>query len=77
MIINPQIKEQLQQLAHSPQGNALKIYLEQFKEETNNIKTLESWEEVLGRKFAIKCVEDLFSFMDDKKIEVKSKNQYI
>lgn len=78
MIIKPEIQEQLQQLSHSPLGHALSIYLKQAKEEINDVKTIESWEEALGRKFTLKVIDDLFFFMDDKKKEeIKNKNQYV
>ena len=77
MIIEQRIQDGLKQIKESPQGHALVSYLEQAKQEMNNIKSIESWEEVLGRKFALKVIDDLFIFMEDKKVEVKSKNQYI
>lgn len=77
MIIDSQLKDQLEQLAHSPQGQALLRYLEQTREEMSNLKTIESWEETLGRKKALEKIDELFSFMGEKKVEIKTKNQYM
>ena len=76
MIITPEINELLQQLPRTAHGQALIKFLNQVKEELNNVKTIESWDEALGRKSAIKMIDDLFSFMGEKKKEVISKNQY-
>jgi len=76
MIITPEINELLQQLSRTAHGQALIKFLNQAKEELNNVKTIESWDETLGRKSAIKMIDDLFSFMGEKKVEIKNKNQY-
>ena len=76
MIISPEINELLQQLPRTAYGQALIKFLNQAKEELNNVKTIESWDETLGRKSAIKMIDDLFSFMGEKKVEIKNKNQY-
>jgi len=76
MIISSQIQEKLKQIKESPQGFALIEYLNQAKREMNDVKSMQSWEEVLGRKFALKVIDDLFVFMEDKKVDIKNKNQY-
>lgn len=76
MIIEPELTEKLKQIPHSPQGFALMQYLELAKKELGDIRTAESWEEVQGRKFALKVISDLFTFMGEKKVETTSKNQY-
>lgn len=77
MIIEPELKAKLEQIPHSPQGFALMQYLELAQKELGDIKTAESWEEVQGRKFALKVISDLFIFMGEKKVVITSKNQYI
>jgi hypothetical protein len=77
MIIEPQTKELLEQLPQTSHGKALIKFLDQVKEELNDISTLQSWEETIGRKNAIKMIDDLFKFMEPKKVEIKNKNQYI
>lgn len=69
-------KELLQELGKSPLGNALRDFLDEQKKTIGNVKTTQSWEETLGRKFALKLIEDLFSFMDTPKVDKKEKNQY-
>lgn len=77
MILDQTKKERLEQLLKSPQANVLIEYLELVKEDLNNIQTIESWEETLGRKKALKIIDDLFDFKNNQKIEIKNKNQYI
>lgn len=76
MILPKEVTEKLQQLPKSLYGSALILMLEQTREELNDVKTIESWEEALGRKFALKFIDDLFSFMGEKKVEPRSKNIY-
>lgn len=76
MIIEPELKSKLEQIPHSPQGFALLQYLELAQKELKDIETAQSWEEVQGRKFALKVINDLFIFMGEKKVVITSKNQY-
>lgn len=76
MIIEKNLQEKLVQLSQSPLGFALIAYLEQAKKEMNDISTIQSFEELQGRKFAQKVIDDLFYFMGEKKTEIKNKNQY-
>jgi hypothetical protein len=76
MIIDSNLKTQLEQLPHCPQGHALVQYLKLADEELKDIDTIKSWEETQGRKFARKVIKDLFYFMGEVKVETTSKNQY-
>jgi len=77
MTIKPEIKEKLEQLQNTPYGQALLVYLEQYKEELNSINKIITFEELLGKQYALKLIDEMFKFMDNKRVEVKSKNQYI
>jgi hypothetical protein len=76
MIIPKELADTLQELNGTYYGQALRQVLEMKKNEWNNVKTIESWEETQARKFAIIFIDELFSFMEQKKVETKSKNQY-
>lgn len=76
MIIEPDIKEKLEQLNNTPYGIAIKVYLGKAREEINDVKTMSTFDELLGRKYALKYIDELFSFMGEKKVETRSKNQY-
>lgn len=76
MILDQQTKEALENLNNTPYGAALKAYLEKAKGEINDVKTMNTIDELLGRKYALKYIDELFSFMGEKKVEVRNKNQY-
>lgn len=76
MILKPETKELLLQLSKSPYGRALQEYLHSALDEIRDITTTKSWEETQGRQFAVKLILDLFSSMQEKKVQEKTKNQY-
>jgi len=69
-----QRKIELEKLAKSPQGEALKdLFLEKIAE-MNDMSTVESWEDTLGRKLAIKTMRKIMKTLtslseDEKKSE--------
>jgi hypothetical protein len=77
MIIPTDIEKILQQIPGTLYGQALNVMLEQWKSEMNNVKTINTIEELNGRKYALTLVDDLFKFMELKKVENTGKNQYI
>lgn len=77
MKLEPNLSELLNELPKLAHGQALLKFLEEEKKILNDVKTLTSWEEALGRKNAIKIIDDLFSFMGEKKVETKSRNTYV
>lgn len=64
-------------MKESVYGKALKDFLDEHYNKINDIKTCLSWEETLGRKYALQLLKDLFSFMDDKNPSTKKPNPYI
>jgi len=77
MIIDKNIEDTLKQIPSTVYGMALTKYLEQYKGELNNVETIKTNEELLGRQFALKLIKDLFKFMGEKKVETPNKNQYV
>jgi hypothetical protein len=75
-MISPEEKEILAAMKDSQFGVALKKYLGEKQAELNDISTTASWEETLGRKYALKVITDLFSIMEYKKPVDKGKNLY-
>ena len=66
--------KELKKLANSPQGIALKDFLEEKITEMNDMSTVESWEDTLGRKIAIKTMRKIMKTLtslseDEKKSE--------
>ena len=76
MIINQDIEKILHELGGTSYGAALKLVLEQKKNELNKVGTLKTLEELLGRQHAIKLIDDIFSFMGEKVEKEIKKNQY-
>ena len=76
MIREDQVKL-LKELGKSHYGNTLKIYLSEKIAELNDVSTCESFDDVLGRKKAIKIVKELFNFMEERKTMGKSRESYV
>jgi len=77
MSITPEQKQLLHDMKNTSYGHALAAFLEDGLKEIGDIKSCQSWEETLGRKYALQLLKDLFSFMGEKKSPEKSKNIYI
>lgn len=69
-------KKTLSEMKNSPFGKILNIYLEEKLAQINDIKTCLSWEETLGRKYALQLLRDIFYFLNDTKSTDKNLNQY-
>ncbi len=75
--IKPETKELLEQMAKTQYGRALMEFLDENYSEIGNIMETKSWEETLGRQFALNVLKDLFYFMEEKKKGPEQKpNQY-
>jgi len=74
------IKDKQQALLHelpkTPHGQALKEFLDEKLLEIRDVMGSESWEETLGRKFAVTLIQDLFAFMELEKSKPRPKTQY-
>lgn len=56
-------------------GQALQAVLKEKRDELNNVTTCKSWEETLGRKYAVELIDDIFSFMREK-VVTSNKTRY-
>ena len=76
-MITPQYREILDGIKATQYGRGLREFLDEEKLKLNNVKTLESWDETLGRKYAVKIIDTLFAFLvDNKKTDDRLKNDY-
>lgn len=77
MSLTEEQKELLRQLPKTSHGIALQGYLDDKYAEIGNIQDTKSWEETLGRQFALTLLKDLFYFMGSPKTDdAKKRNQY-
>lgn len=66
----------LKTLKNSAHGRALTELCEHHLEELDDVSTIKTFEEVLGRQYAKTLIKDIFYYLDlEKKVERK-KNQY-
>ncbi len=77
MTIDQEQKRILEELYRTPYGKTLEIVLNKAIDEINDVRTMNTLEELLGRKIALKFINELFFFMGEKKVETRDKNQYI
>lgn len=75
-MIKPETKKILGDLGKNQYGAALKEFLQDELNDIGNIATAKSWEETQGRQYSVKFIKKLFSFLDGKKVESKSKIKY-
>lgn len=76
MILRKQVEEVLRELPKTAYGAAMTEFLDEAKKELNDVGSVTSWEETIGRREAIKIINKLFSFLVEKKVEAGGKNQY-
>lgn len=75
-MISPDNLKLLQTIKTSPYGKALQEYLDEQYDIINDVTVCKSFDEVLGRKYALEALERLFSFMTEKKTVIKVGNVY-
>jgi hypothetical protein len=76
-MLQPNTVKLLEELKNTQYGKALKEFLDENMKEVGDITQIKSWEEAQGRLFALKVLENLFSFIVEKKItKDKPTNQY-
>lgn len=66
----------LEELGKTPYGDALKKYLAEELKEIGDVSKASSWEDTIGRQYAIKLVNKLFSFLSPKETVKKKKTSY-
>ena len=70
-------RETLLGIKNSAYGKAIREFLEENLDKIGDINSCESWEETLGRKYALRLLKDLFSFLEDKPDKQSKTNPYI
>lgn len=75
-MVSPEIRRQLLDLSTSQLGNALKEYLNDKYSEIGDITKVQTWEETLGKKYALEVLKEIFQFLERKETVEKSRNQY-
>ena len=75
-MISDTSKQLLNTIKTSPYGKALQEYLDEAYDNINDVTVCKSFDEVLGRKYALQELDRLFSFMAEKKTVVKVTNLY-
>ena len=64
-MISPDQRKILNDLGKTQYGFALRKYLKEKYEKINDISSVTTWEETLGRQYALKTLKEIFSFIDD------------
>ena len=73
-----QREELLTDLSKTSQADALKEYLQEEIDKIKNINNIESFEEMIGRKYAAKTLEETIRYIESLKEEKKTgSNQYV
>lgn len=75
-MMNLEEKEILSSIKTTQYGAVLKKFLEEEYKKIGDITKAENWEETRGRQVALALLKDLFSFLEEKKFDTKSKNIY-
>lgn len=70
-------KKLLNDLKNSPYGRALLAFLKEEYDKINDVDKIESWDDALGRKYALKTLKKLFSFIEDNHQPRSNNNQYL
>ena len=71
------LRAMLNELPNTAHGQALGLYLREKYEEMNSVENCKTWEETLGKQYAIKLLKEMFKFMKPDTIIIKSKNPYM
>ena len=66
----------LQEFKESPYVRLLKDYLQEQIDKMNEISSHKTWDEVLGKQYATKIINDLIRNLETKPEKVKVHNQY-
>jgi hypothetical protein len=77
-MIDPKAKEVLEQINSTPYGKALQEFLDDQLTELNDVTKCTSWDDTLGRKYAVGVIENLFNLIKVKKTPPQNnKNNYV
>lgn len=75
-MISPQYKDLIDGMGKTSQGSALRELLSDEISKLNDVRTIDSFDEVLGRKRAIEIIDKVFGFLKEKKVDTQPRNNY-
>ena len=77
--MNKEIRQKtLKALRTNSEGAALKEWLEEEIREVNSVTDCNTLDEVFGKKYAVKVLENLFAFLrDDSSKRIKTPNTWV
>jgi hypothetical protein len=75
-MISQEQRQVLQELGKTQYGQALRALLNEKLADIKDISNTKTWEETLGRQFAVRLIKDIFSFMEEKISPSKESKQY-
>ena len=75
--MNPEHKKLLEDLSRTSYGKALSEFLNKELEELKDVTNAQSWDDALGRKHAVRIIERLFSFMEEKPKANTNKTSFV
>lgn len=75
-MISEQAQETLRTLKTSAYGRALTELCMEHLDAIDDVSTIKSWEETLGRQHAKTLIKDIFYYLNLEKKKENTKNQY-
>ena len=75
-MISPQSKELLESMSKTQYGKAIQEFLDEELLKLNNVKTIDTFDDALGRKKAVEIIDKLFMFIREKKLDNQEKSRY-
>lgn len=75
-MISKEQKKILEELGRSHFGRVLREYLEEKSKEIGDIRRAASWEDTLGRRYALDLIRDLFSVMEEREVTQRMGSDY-
>jgi len=76
-MMNKELREtQIESLASSSQGEALREYISEKLTELSDISKAIDWDDVKGRQWAIKKLKDIFRKIQKKEVRIGRTNSY-
>ena len=74
--MTPENKKLLEDLSRTSSGRALSEFLTKELTELKDVSNATSWDDALGRKHAVKIIEKLFAFMEERPKTNTSKTNF-
>lgn len=76
-MISPKSVELLREMSNTPYGKAIEEFVADKEKNIGSVKNAVSWEDTLGRKHALKVLDEILYYMGKKQPQEKGKNQYV